>query len=230
MVIIYIRKYKLKAAIILLVFVLLITCLFLSGPALKNNLKLNITINDCLEFSYPISFEVDNIYVNEAYSHNTIQTNSNMKKPSPKKFTSYKSLEGKISFSYPSAFSINQEVFSGSEILYHIEFRNKSGTNHGFVQIWNLPYSLKDFLKNSQSTSSSSYKYFKSSEISINGIPGFYWDYVAATGNDIKIKGQEVFLKKDSRMYRISYFVPESRWNKEQSVIFWHMANSFKVY
>ncbi|MCX7747103.1 MAG: hypothetical protein N2645_09465 [Clostridia bacterium] len=193
------------------------------------NLFFKITINNHLTFNYPLEFQVDNIYIHETIEPEAVITNSSIKKPLRREFKTYTSMEGKFSFMYPSLFTLSQKDFSGSEILYHIDFHNKANTIHGFVQVWNLPYSLQSFLEQSKANSVANYKYFKSNEIKINDIPGFHWDY-SILGNDGKYyKGSEVFLKKDNRMYRISYFVPENLWDKNQSEIFWKMVNSFKI-
>lgn len=213
-------------------FILLWVSMFmLSNFLMHNTMALQVTINDYLTFSYPFNLQVVNVYYNEHLDTNAIQTNTNFKKPLTQKFTNYNSVKGHFSFQYPSAFSLNEQDFVGSEILYHIDFADRSQTNaHGFVQVWNLPYNLKDFLERSKTTSSQNYEYFQSTPIKVNNNPGYLWDY-AVIGKDGKnTKASEVFFKKDNRMYRISYFVPEGLWNKTQSDVFWKMVSSFKTY
>lgn len=202
----------------------------LSGYFLNNSLIFNITIDNSFKFSYPIAFYIDNIYINESLSNATVSSNTSFKRPVSQIFSTYTSLTGKFSFSYPSAFLLSQKDFPGSDILYHIDFHNATDNSHGFVQVWALPYSLEDFLEKSKSASLQTYKNFKSKPVNINNNPGILWDY-SVLGNDGRyIKGSEVFFKKDGRMYRISYFIPETNWNKTQSDIFWSIANSFKTY
>ena len=228
--VVYIRNYKRKALLFSVILASWALLLLLSNTLLNKSLIFNITINNFITFSYPFSMEVDNIYVNEQVSSGTIQTDSGSRKPITEKFTSYNSLKGKFSFSYPSMFLLNQEDFAGSDILYHIDFHDRTKTNRGFVQVWNLPYPLKDFLAKSKSTSHQNYKYFNASEITVNSLPGFYWDYVVAGNDGASYKGSEAFFQKADRMYRLSYFVPENLWNKDQAEIFRHMVNSFKTF
>jgi len=202
----------------------------MSGLIIKNSLLMKVTINNFLTFSFPLEFQIDYIYINEQAANKEIEVNSTFVKPVARKFSNYKSIEGHFSFDYPSSFDLNQKSFSGSDILYHIDFQNKSLNVHGFVQVWNLPFALEEFLKKSKENSTQSYKYFSEKAISVHDLPGFFWDY-AVLGNDNKYyKGQEVFLKKGSNMYRIAYFTPESEWSKSHSDIFWGMVNSFKSY
>lgn len=226
----FIRNYKRKLIMSCLVLALWVTMFFLTDFFIHNSLIFNITINNCLSFSYPLTFEVSSIYINEQMKDNAVKTNYSFRKPVSQMFSTYKSIKGKFSFSYPSIFTLSQQDFSGSDILYHIDFHDKPQTSHGFVQVWNLPYSLKEFLDKSKAASLQNYKYFSSNPITVNGLPGYYWSY-SVLGNDGKyIKGSEVFFKKGNLMYRISYFVPESSWNKTQQNIYWNIVNSFKTY
>ncbi|GAE89161.1 membrane-associated protein [Acetivibrio straminisolvens JCM 21531] len=49
------------------------------------------------------------------------------------------------------------------------------------------------------------------------------------THDNKSYKGNEVFLKKDDKMYRISYFVPERLWSKNESKLFESIVSSFKT-
>lgn len=230
MYIIYVKNYKQKIILFFAITFLWISMILVSGFFMHNSLIYKVTINDFITFSCPFSFNVADIYVNEKLNGNSIQTNLPNKKPDTKKFSSYSSLKGRFSFSYPSAFALNQQDFTGSDILYHIDFHDKNSISNGFVQVWNLPYSLEEFLDTSKSLSKQDYKYFTIKSVTVNNLPGYYWDYSIKTKEGKYYKGSEVFLKKDDRMYRISNFVPENQWNKAQNKIFLNMVNSFKVF
>lgn len=227
--IIYVSNYARKLYLLMAIFVLWGMMFFITDSLIKNNLLYNITIDNYMEFSYPYGMVVDNILVSDKADEKSIQSSHIYSAPSAQEFSSYKSAEGKFSFNYPAAFLLNPQNYEGSEILYHIGFRNKQDTAHGFVQVWNMPGSLYDFLKNSKASSQQSYKYFKSSSINVNGKPGYFWDYVVLA-NGSYIKANEVFLEEKGRMYRISYFVPENEWNNDQSNLFWNMVKSFKTF
>lgn len=230
MFIIYVSSYKKKIAVSGIIFLLWVFMFFAADFIVNNSLIFKVTINNCLSFSYPYSIQLDGIYLKDRLESNAIEANSSYRKPIAQKFTNYNSLKGKFSFNYPSAFTIQQKDFPGSDILYHIDFHNAEKTAHGFVQVWNLPYPLKDFLEQSKSVSKQNFKSFVSKPIYVNNEPGYLWDYVVKVKDGTYYKGMEVFFQKDGRMYRISYFIPAKLWNKTQSKIFWNMVYSFKTY
>ena len=210
--------------------VLWIILFILTEMFLNSSLTANVTIDNSFSFSYPVKYDIESIYINDMVRDSSIQTNSTLLKPMSKRFSTYKSVEGEFSFKYPSAFFLNEQKFEGSEILYHISFKDKENSKHGFVQVWDLPYDLDKFLQNSLSYSDQQYKQFDFKSIISNGIPGIYWDYSIITEDNKTYKGSEVFLKKENKMYRISYFVPEHLWNKKEKNVFKEMVYSFKVY
>jgi hypothetical protein len=227
--IIFISNYKRKLVYLFAIIGLWILLFFLTGLFLNNSLTMKVTIENYLSFSCPVKYDIDSVYVNEKIKESSIETANNFKKPRAEKFSTYESIEGGFSFKYPSAFSLNEEEFEGSEILYHVGFKNKTNTCHGFVQVWNLPYTLKEFLAKSKSASEQKYKQFEEKEVLVNSIPGIFWDYTVITQDNKSFKGNEVFLKKDDKMYRISYFVPENLWNKKESKLFESIVFSFKI-
>lgn len=230
MFIIIVKNYKKRVVLFFSILILWISMFILSNFFLNNSLIYKVTINNSLSFSYPIDFIVENIYVNEQLSNSIVETNSSSKKPVAQGFTNFKSAEGRFSFNYPSLFQLNHGAYLGSDILYHIDFHDKPKTIHGFIQVWHLPYSLSEFLEKSKSTSSQNFTYFNSKQVKVNNFPGYLWDYEVRGNNGKYYKGSEVFFKNNSKMYRISYFVPKELWNKTQSDIFWSMVNSFKTF
>jgi hypothetical protein len=227
--IVLVTQYKKKLSLLGMALLLWTAVLIPANTIIRSNLLFNITINDQLVFSYPFTFIVENVYINERLSEGSIQTNSNFFRPRQLKFSTYNSIQGKFSFEYPSMYTLSLKDFAGSEILYHIDFQEKSHAAHGFVQVWNLPYSLEEFLNSSKSTSLQNYTHFEERPITVNGLPGYLWDYSFSDSSNNSYKGTEVFLKKDGRMYRISYFVPEKEWNESHHKIFLRIVNSFKV-
>ncbi|WP_265443037.1 PsbP-related protein [Acetivibrio straminisolvens] len=229
MYIIYIRNYKKRLVYLSIIIGLWILLFFLTELFFSNSLTTNITIENYLSFSCPAKYDIDNVYVNESVKGNLIETGSNFKKPRAEEFSTYKSIEGGFSFKYPSAFLLDEQEFEGTEILYHVGFKDRSNTSHGFVQVWNLPYDLNEFLSKSKSTSEQQYKQFEEKAVTVNSIPGILWDYTVITHDNKSYKGNEVFLKKDDKMYRISYFVPERLWSKNESKLFESIVSSFKT-
>jgi hypothetical protein len=228
--VIFIKNYRNKAlwagiSLSLCLIVFLVVSLFM-----RHNLACNITINDAVSFSCPLSFEVGNVYINEQNEENSVQTSIAFRKPLLQKFNSFSSLKGKFSFSYPSLFSTSEKTFAGSDILYHVELENKAAGSHGFVQVWNLPHPLEDFLQASFQTSQQVYKNFKKSTITVTGLPGYFWDYVVLGSDGTYYKASEVFFQNGAQMYRLSYFCPEQSWDAVQEQIFWDMATSLRIH
>ncbi|NSW90977.1 MAG: hypothetical protein HPY74_09980 [Firmicutes bacterium] len=230
MIILIVKNLK-KKSIILALFFALWLGMFLLSNLIVNNMSISrITIDDVFSFSYPPILIIGKIYINEQ-STGIISVSSNIAKPDSQKFSTYISLKGKFAFDYPSIFTLIEKEFPDSDILYHIDFKDTQGIIHGFVQVWNLPYSLKEFLDNSKANSTLSYKNFKSQELDIDEKKGYLWDYTVFSDNEkIYYKGMEFFFKKKDSMYRISYFVPEKEWDKTKENIFWSIVKSFKVY
>ena len=229
MFVIIVKNPRVKILMALMVIGLWVVMFAASNALFNKGLFFNITIDDCLTFSYPLRFKINNVFVGNEMASEVIETGFSLKKPLSRKLKNFRIPEGKFSFLYPSSFTLSRKDFEGSDILYHIDFEDSTTASHGFVQVWEMPYPLEDFLEASKASFAQSYKFFNTKSIQVNGIPGYYWDY-SVLGNDGKYyKGSEVFLKKDERMYRISYFLPENQWNKAQSDTFQNIVNSFKV-
>lgn len=228
--VIYVSNFRKKILLFTSILILWVAMFLLSSFFIHNSLMFNVTIDDSFRFSYPFAIKIDNIFINEALNTGTISANTAFKKPIAQNFSTYKSLKGKFSFNYPSAFDLSQKEFPGSDILYHIDFHSVSQNSHGFVQVWNLPFPLEIFLNNSKQTSMQTFKYFDVKSLTVNNMPGYLWDYAILSSDGKYYKGSEVFLKKDEKMYRISYFVPEANWNNAQSDQFWNIVNSFNTF
>ena len=155
---------------------------------------------------------IEDIYINETINDSFIQANVSLKSAVTKRFSAYKSGDSKFSFKYPSAFSINEYKFGGGEILYHVTFKDKVNPSHGFVQVWELPYDLNEFLEDSISHFGEQISNFSSSPVIVDHSPGIYWNYVITTEKGENFRDK---LKKKGRMYRIGA-VPEHLWNKNE--------------
>jgi hypothetical protein len=189
---------------------------------------LNVSLSDNIKFSYPINMRIDRIYVSEKVGVNGVKATSLF---STAPVDLVKNIEAKglgLSFSFPSAFQVNEQSFVGNEILYHVDFSDRSKNIIGFVQVWNLQTKLKDFLINSKNTSPGNFKNFKMNELKINNLDGYLWDYSSVNDSN-SIKALEAFFQKDGKMYRLSYFVPEKSYNKEHEKIFMNILKSLKI-
>lgn len=226
--ILIIKDYRKKVISTILLMMLWISMIGITAFVGSNPLLFKVSINKTTQFSYPVSYKIDSIYINESMDENAVKAVSLFSSP---QVETLKKIEPKglgFSFTFPSAFQVTEQSFVGNEILYHIDFSDKSKEAYGFVQVWNLKSPLKDFLIASKNTALSNFKDFKMSELKVNNLDGYLWDYTSV--NDSRaIKALEAFLQKDGKMYRISYFIPEKFYNKYHEKTFMNIVNSIKV-
>lgn len=223
--VIIISNYKRKLLILIAIFLLWI--IFFIGAKLlyDNTIQYTINVNSNLSLSYPSKLSIKNIYSKYSDSSPYIQASNN----NYKNFVEFKSVEEGFVFSYPSLFKLDQQSFPGSEILYHIDFQNTDDKQfYGFVQVWNMPQSLESFLESSKEAAMNEFIDFVSKKIIVNGLNGYFWEYTTEGANE-KYKNLEVFLTKGSKFYRISFYIPEENYDKNDYNMFWKMVNSFKV-
>jgi len=222
---ILVTNYKKKLLLLFSILMFWILIIIGTGILIDETVKYTVNVNSHLSFSYPATFNLSNIYSKNDNSAPYLQaSNSNYKN-----FINFKSMDEVFEFSYPSIFEINKQNFPGSEILYHIDFHNKQEKmKSGFVQEWSLPYSLEKFLEDSKKSAMVDFINFSSKKIKVNNLEGYFWEYVikSASGN---YKGLEVFLSKNSKLYRISYFMPEKDYNNSEYEMFWKIVKSLKV-
>mgnify|MGYP000891194929 CR=1 FL=1 len=229
MIVVFYKDMKRKMVASLIVVFLWASIYYGSGLVFQKIFVFNLTIGNLFTFSCPPSFEVHSVFVNHEVD-DAITVSSNIIEPESYKFSTYSSLKGKFTFKYPSIFALSEQEFPGSEILYHIDFNDAQNITHGLVQVWNLPYSLTDFLNKSKETSTLHFKNFESIQAKVDDKDGYLWDYIISTNDDnIYYKALEYFFEKDGRIYRISMFSPESQWSKYKESIFWKMVKSFRV-
>lgn len=219
MYLLHIRKYK-KIIIIVPFIILFIIYLKI---LIDKPLKYTVIFNNDLSVSYPINFIISDIYSKNNAPY--IQTSNNIYKD----YINFKAPEEGFEFSYPNIFEINSSSFPGSEILYHISFKNRNDImKNGFVQVWKLPYSLEEFLENSKKDAMVEFIDFKSKKISVNSINGYLWEYSFNSPSG-KRKALEAFFVKNSKLYRISYFLPLSQYNIDEYNMFLNIVDSIKI-
>lgn len=222
---IFVTNYKKKLLIIFSLLLLWLLIVLGTGILIDKTVKYSVTIDNHLSFSYPATLNILNLYSKNDNSAPYIQaSNSNYKS-----FIDFKSADEGLEFSYPSIFEINQLKFSGGEILYHIDFQNKQDKKKaGFIQVWNMPISLEQFLQESKKSAMVDFINFSSKKIKVNNLEGYLWEYTVK-GSSMNFKALEVFLSKNSKLYRISYFVPEKEYSKDEYEMLWKIVESLKV-
>lgn len=228
MIVVFYKDIRNKLVVTLAVVFLWSVLYFGAGLIFKNLFISDLTVGNLFSFSCPSSLEIHNVFVNDQVD-DALTVSSNITEPESQKFSTYSSLMGKFSFKYPSAFTLDEQEFPGSEILYHIDFRDALNITHGLVQVWSIPYSLKDFLDKSKESSNMQFKSFNSIQAKVDEKDGYLWDYVAYSDDNSNYKALEYFFEKEGRVYRISLFAPETQWSKTDESTFWEIVKSFEV-
>jgi hypothetical protein len=224
-----VRNFKKKLLVFISIMFMWIVLSIVCLNLINNSLYLDVSINNDFEFRHSMSLDINNIYAQDNTMNNLVVSTKSAT-PLVQSLSEYLEEEGNIRFDYPGILILDKKKFPGSDINLHIDFQKKNNPAfHGFIQEWNMQQPLQDFLTKSKLQSTQNFKTFKSEPVTINGIDGFRWDYVVELQNGESIRAAEVFLKKDSKMYRISYFVPEKNWNSSEQSIFNDIVNSFKV-
>lgn len=228
MIVVFYKDIRRKVISSLFIVFLWAAIYFGVGVIFQNMFTFTLTIGNLFSFTCSPYLEIRNVFVNKQVD-DAIAVSSNVAEPESQKFSTYSSLTGKFSFKYPSAFTINENEFPGSEILYHIDFSDAQNITHGLVQVWEIPYSLSDFLSKSKETSNLEFKNFKSIQAKVDDKDGYLWDYVIYSNDNKTHKALEYFFEKEGRIYRISIFAPEAQWSRTDENTFWKMAKSFEV-
>lgn len=217
-------KYKKRAILISTIFILFLLVVVGFKILIDKTYKYTI-ISDSISVSFPNNFNISDIYLKNNDTAPYIQTSNS----SYKNFINFKSPKEGFEFSYPSIFEITQLNFPGSEIVSHIDFKNKDDKRkRGFIQVWNIPYSLEEFLENSKKNAMVDFTDFSSKTLKIDNLSGYLWEYSFNSPSG-KFKALEVFLSKNSKLYRISYFMPLNEYNTDEYNMFWEIIKSFKV-
>lgn len=223
----FIKVTNLKKKLLVSLSIILFWALLIigTGYVLNYTVKYSVIINSDLRFSYPSGVSISDIYSRKNNSSPYIQSSNN----NFKSFIDIKSVDQGFEFSYPSIFKADKQNFPGSEILYHIALQNKQDkSKSGFVQVWNLPYSLEKFLEESKQSAMMDITNFSSSKINVNNLNGYFWKYTIKKAPE-NYEALEVFLMKNSKLYRISYFLPQSKFNDKEYNLYWGIVKSLKV-
>jgi len=133
-----------------------------------------------------------------------------------------------ITFQYPETLRLDEIKNLGHDISIHMNFNHVDKKLFGFFQVWNLKQPLSEFLSTSKRYSSLTFLDFKQSEIRVQDLKGFLWEYVYMS-KDEDIVGIEAFLENGSEMYRFSVFVPKKDYKPVYKRIFQRMYRSLRV-
>lgn len=161
--------------------------------------------------------------------------NNNMKMTSLmqsniKDLKEYKALDGVIEYKLPEDWITEEKKFEGSEIIYHNEFQSKDLKVHGFMQIWDIDYNIKEFLENSKTISEKQNKIsdYTMENIDVNNNPAYYISYTIYNKQGKSFKCREYFLNKDNKIIRFSFFVKEDKFKENMPTIFKNIVSTLK--
>lgn len=161
--------------------------------------------------------------------------NNNMKMTSLmqsniKNLKEYKALDGVIKYKLPEDWITEEKKFEESEIIYHNEFESKDLKVHGFIQVWNIDYNIKEFLENSKAISEKQNKIsdYTMENIDVNNNPAYHIDYIIYNNQGKSFKCHEYFLNKDNKIIRFSFFVKEDKFKENMPTIFKNIVSTLK--
>jgi hypothetical protein len=141
-------------------------------------------------------------------------------------------MDNTFHFELPSTWNTNEVVFTGGEILYHMNFISKDKNVNGFVQVWKLSEPLKQFIEKSKTSATGvvDFKYFNIKEFMSEGRKGYLLDYSRPNPQGEYYKAYEAFIEGYSgRAYRLSFFVPEKEWRNYYKLLFDRIIRTVKI-
>ncbi|MGE5629997.1 MAG: PsbP-related protein [Caulobacteraceae bacterium] len=147
-------------------------------------------------------------------------------------FKTYNALGGAFSFQLPGTWDSNEVAFEGGEIIYHLYFMSKDKKINGFVQVWKLDKTLKQFLDESKKAATGvvDFKFFNQKEIMADNKRGYLLEYSRANEKGEYTRAYEAFIEGyGNSIYRISFFVPEKEWKDYYKILFDRIINSIRI-
>ncbi|BDR63146.1 hypothetical protein DP145_02040 [Clostridium tetani] len=147
-----------------------------------------------------------------------------------KNLKEYKALNGEIEYGLPEDWMTEEKKFEESEIIYHNEFQSMDLKVHGFIQIWDINYNIKEFLENSKAISEKQNKIsdYVMENIKINNNLTYSINYTICNNQDKFFRCYEYFLSKDNKIIRFSFFVQEDKFKENMPTIFKNIVSTLK--
>ncbi|MGE5678525.1 MAG: PsbP-related protein [Pseudomonadota bacterium] len=147
-------------------------------------------------------------------------------------FEAYNVMDDTFHFQLPYSWNTHEVSFLGGEILYHMDFLSPDRRIHGFIQVWKLSKTVKEFIDESEKAATGivDFKDFSVKEIMVDNRKGYLMEYSRLNQEGEYNKAYEVFIGgPEKRMYRISFFVPEKEWRNYFNVLFERIIHSVKI-
>lgn len=131
-------------------------------------------------------------------------------------------IEGyKISYKLPLKWSTKEQKFANSEIVYHNNFEALDSGVHGYIEVWTLKDSLKDFLDKSKVVSENQNEVsdYKISSIAINNKSGYLVTYKIQSANQL-FSAYEYFVVENGNFVRFSFYVAKDKFEENMPLVF----------
>jgi len=129
-------------------------------------------------------------------------------------------------FSYPRSWLLRTEKnYSGGEIVEHVSFADADQTGHGFIQVMVLKKPIPDYIQESEKTMVPGYDSLELKQTAVGDKQGYVLSYKRGTGA-ARTVATEYFFQKGDKVYRFSYFYPESQ-AEQYSRVFEEMVRGF---
>lgn len=126
-----------------------------------------------------------------------------------------------IKYRLPSKWIVKEQKFNGSEIIYHNDYKSEDNIIHGFVEVWKLNESLKEFLDKSKVSSETQNEIlqYKITDIKVNNKDGYLITYKMQSGSKV-YDAFEYFINNGDVFVRFSFYADDSKLNANISDVF----------
>lgn len=147
------------------------------------------------------------------------------------KYDIYEAMKGNVKYKLPSNWETKLKDFGGNEILYHNDFKLVDSSLNGFVQVWNLPNNLVEFLSNSKVISEKQNEIVDYNIITtrIKGKEAYIVNYKIKIINDIYYKAYEYFISYKEGFIRFSFYIGEENIDTDIIKEFDYIVNSLNM-
>lgn len=135
--------------------------------------------------------------------------------------TEYEISGYRIKYKLPSKWTAKEQKFIGNEIIYHNDYKSEDSVIRGFVEVWRLNGSLKEFLDKSRTASQTQNEVlnYNISDVKVNNKDGYLVTYKMQSGNKI-YDAFEYFIKDNQIFIRFSFYIDSSKFNANISDVF----------
>lgn len=147
--------------------------------------------------------------------------------PDPISYKEYTGCDGKFKYRLPSSWRTKEQKFQGGEILYHNDFISSDSKILGYVQVWNLGISLKDFIEGGKKNVSGgeNFREYSVEPLKINSKDGYILQYTREIEKGKSMKAFEVFVMDEGDIFhRFAFYMDEKVWKSDMRMNFLNLT------